>query len=157
MLSRWQQLSLRDQAMLILLGGVLALYLLYQLTWRPLAEANARLRLQNAAAEQSLQNVTRLAAEYRELQRASAHNQSQGQNLAQVVDQTVAANGLHMSRFQPGSGGDVQVRLDNASFDKVAQWLNQLESVHTVTIKELAVAPGSGSGLVNVSVRLYRP
>jgi len=157
MLSRWQQLSLRDQAMLVLLGVAVAIYLLYQLAWRPLAAANSQLQTQNAAATQSLGTVTRLAAQYRELQRSSAQNQSQGQNLAQVVDQTVAANNLHMSRFQPGSSGDVQVRLDNAPFDQVLRWLNQLEAAHSVTIKELAVAPGSASGLVNVSVRLYRP
>lgn len=156
MLSRWQQLSLRDRTLLIVLGVALAFYLLYQVIWRPLATANANLRLQNAAAAQSLATVTQLAAEYGELKRNSAQNQSQGQNLAQVVDQTVAANNLHMSRFQPGSNGDVQVRLDNAPFDQVVRWLNQLEATHAVSIKEMAVAPGSGSGLVNVSVRLYR-
>lgn len=156
MLSRWQQLNLRDRTMLIVLGVALVLYLLYQMAWRPLAEANERLRLQNAAAAQSLATVMQLAAEYGELRRNSAQNQSQGQNLAQVVDQTVAANNLHMSRFQPGSNGDVQVRLDNAPFDQVVRWLNQLESAHAVNIKEMAVAPGSASGLVNVSVRLYR-
>jgi len=156
MLSRWQQLSLRDQTLLIVLGAVLVLYLLYQMLWRPLATANERLRVQNAAAAQSLANVTQLAAQYRELQHNSGKNQSQGQNLAQVVDQTVAANELHMSRFQPGSNGDVQVRLDNAPFDQVVRWLHQLESTHGVSIKEMSVAPGGGSGLVNISVRLYR-
>ena len=76
--------------------------------------------------------------------------------LAQLVDRTVAAHQLHMSRFQPGSGGDVQVRLDNAAFAQVLRWLNVLETEQGVTIRELVIAPGSGSGFVNVSVRLLR-
>lgn len=157
MLSRWQQLSLRDQAMLSLLGAVLVLYVLYQVLWHPLAAANLRLQDGNAAAARSLGEVTNLAAQYRELQKNQGPGRARSENLTQLVDRSVAANQLHMSRFQPGSSGDVQVRLDNAAFDQVLRWLHQLESAEGVTIRELAVAPGGGTGLVNVSVRLYRP
>lgn len=156
MLSRLQQLSLRDQAMLAVLALALALYAVYQLAWRPLAAANARLQVQNVAAAQSLEAVTRLAAQYRELQKSGAADAGTGENLTQLVDRTVAVHNLHMSRFQPGSTGDVQVRLDNVAFDQVLRWLHQLESAHAVAIKELSVTPGAGSGLVNVSVRLFR-
>ncbi len=60
-----------------------------------------------------------------------------------------------MSRFQPGSTGDVQIRFDNSSFDQVARWLHQLES-EGVTVRDLAISPGASTGLVNVSVRLFR-
>ena len=153
-----QQLSLRDQAMLALLAATLLLYVLYQMLWRPLAVANQQLTQQNIAATQSLASITQLAAQYRELQQGSAQNNaSQGESLTQLVDETVASNGLHMSRFQPGSNGDAQVRLDNASFDQVLRWLNELETKHSVTIRELGISPGAGSGLVNISVRLFRP
>jgi general secretion pathway protein M len=156
MLSRWRQLNGRDQAMLALLGAVLLLYVSYLALWRPLAAANRHLRQQNLAAADSLGAVTQLAAQYRELQKNQGAQRARSENLTQLIDRSVAANQLHMSRFQPGSGGDVQVRLDNAPFDQVLRWLYQLESAEAVTIRELAVAPGAGSGLVNVSVRLYR-
>lgn len=157
MLARLQQLSLRDQALLALLAAVVVLYLIYQLAWRPLAAANAQLRQQNETAARTLENVAQLAAQYRQLQQSGARGgQSQG-SLTALIDQTVAVNQLQMSRFQPGSSGDVQVRLDNAPFDQVLRWLHQLEAQHGVAVKELAVAPGSDSGLVNVSVRLFRP
>lgn len=153
-----QQLSRRDQAMLAVLGGVLVLYLIYQLLWRPLANANERLQLQNNAAMNSLNAVTQMAAQLRALQQtATQTTNSQNENLTQLIDRTVASNQLHMSRFQPGSSGDVQVRLDNAPFDQVIRWLNELESTHGVTTRELVIAQGSASGLVNVSVRLFRP
>lgn len=151
-----QQLSMRDQAMLALLAGALLLYALYQALWHPLAQSNQRLTEQNVAVAQSLSSVTQMAAQLRELQQRGAQSNVSSENLTQLVDRTVAANSLHMSRFQPGSSGDVQVRLDNVAFDQVLRWLNELETVQSVTIRELVIAPGSGSGLVNVSVRLFR-
>jgi len=152
-----QQLSLRDQAMLALLAGALALYVIYQALLHPLASANERLEKQNAAAQKSLAAVTQMAAELQALkQSGSADAQAQGGNLTELIDRTVAANNLRMSRFQPGSNGDVQVRLDNMAFDQVLRWLNELESAQRVTIRELVVAPGSAPGLVNVSARLFR-
>ncbi len=153
-----QQLSLRDQSMLALLVAAVLLYVLYQALWRPLATANQLLIVQNTAATQSLASIGQLAAQYRTLQQgATQNNASQGESLTQLVDETIASNGLHMSRFQPGSSGDAQVRLDNASFDAALHWLAELEGKHSVTIRELGIAPGSAPGQVNISVRLYRP
>lgn len=152
-----QQLSMRDQAMLAVLAGVLVLYALYQALWHPLAMANQRLENQNAAARKSLSAVTQMTAELRSLQQSNTASANQPtENLTQLIDRTVAANGLRMSRFQPGSGGDVQVRLDNMSFDQVLRWLNELEAGQGVTIRELVIAPGSATGLVSVSARLFR-
>jgi general secretion pathway protein M len=152
-----QQLSLRDQAMLALLAAAVLLYVLYQLLWHPLAMANQHLLEKNATATRSLASIAQLAAQYRELQQSGAQNSAgQSESLTQLVDATVASNGLHMSRFQPGSSGDVQVRLDNASFDQVLRWLHELETKHGVTIRELGISPGAASGLVNISVRLFR-
>jgi len=152
-----QQLSMRDQGMLALLAGALVLYVLYQALWHPLAVANQRLENQNAAAQKSLAAVTQMAAQLRALQQTNTQTASaQNENLTQLIDRTVAANNLRMSRFQPGSSGDVQVRLDNMPFDQVLRWLNELESAQAVTIRELVIAPGSATGLVNVSARLFR-
>ncbi|HET8712024.1 MAG TPA: type II secretion system protein M [Spongiibacteraceae bacterium] len=152
-----QQLSLRDQGMLALLAGALVLYVLYQVLLHPLAVANQRLENQNDAARKSLATVTQMAAEINALRQSGTHNSNaQNENLTQLIDRTVAENNLRMSRFQPGSSGDVQVRLDNMPFDQVLRWLNELESSHGVVVRELVVAPGSASGLVNVSARLFR-
>lgn len=152
-----QQLSLRDQSMLALLAGALALYLLYQALWHPLAAANQRLENQNIATEKSLAAVTQMTAQLHALQQTNTQNTAaSGENLTQLIDRTVAANNLRMSRFQPGSSGDVQVRLDNMAFDQVLRWLNELEATESVTIRELVIAPGSATGLVNVSARLFR-
>lgn len=151
-----QQLSMRDQKMLAILAGVVLLYLLYQIFLHPLEKANAQLAAQNTAARNNLAEITQMASQLHALQQTQQSNSS-GENITQLVDRSVAANQLHMSRFQPGSSGDVQVRLDNVAFDQTMRWLNELESGNGVAVRELVVAPGAGSGLVNVSVRLFRP
>lgn len=155
LLNKFRELSLRDQAMLVLLAIALALYVFYQAAWRPLATANDNLARSNAGLRESVQSITTLAAEYQQLRQAGAQGRATQETLAQLLDRTVAAQQLQMSRFQPGSTGDVQVRFDNSSFDQIARWLHQLES-EGVTVRDLAISPGASTGLVNVSVRLFR-
>lgn len=155
-LNKFRELSLRDQAMLIVLVIALSLYGLIQVVWRPLASANRNLEQTNSVLRESVQTMTQLAAEYQQLQQAGARSSGSAQeNLAQLLDRTVAAQQLQMGRFQPGSTGDVQIHFDNSSFDQISRWLNQLES-EGVTVRDLAISPGANAGLVNVSVRLFR-
>jgi type II secretory pathway component PulM len=141
--------------MLIVLAIALGLYMFFVMAWRPLATANANLMRGNSGLRESVQSITALAAEYQQLQQAGVRSSATQETLAQLLDRTVAANQLQMSRFQPGSTGDVQIRFDNSSFDQVARWLHQLES-EGVTVKDLAISPGAAAGLVNISVRLFR-
>lgn len=155
--TRWQQLSQRDQLMLVLLGAVLVAYLLYQVAYQPLADARDRLVAQNSAAQVSLLKVRQLTAE---LTRASAEKGPNASaapvSLPQLIDSTAAAHQLRMSRFQPSAAGDVQVRFDSVPFANLLRWLHQLEQDSGVSIKDLALTPGSAPGLVNASLRLYR-
>lgn len=160
LLNKFRELNLRDQAMLIILAIALLLYLAFQMAWRPLANANSNLIQSNGVLRDSVQNMTQLAAQYQQLQQAGAHSGNGAaatqENLAQLLDRTVAAQQLQMSRFQPGSTGDVQIRFDNSPFDSVIRWLNQVEGEGGVTVKDLSISPGASNGLVNVSVRLFR-
>ena len=154
---KFRELSLRDQSMLIVLATAVILYLLVLVAWRPLAQSNRSLQQSNAVLRDSVQNINQLAAEFRQLQQSGSGNTAAStETLAQLLDRTVAAQRLQMSRFQPGSSGDVQVRFDNSGFDQIARWLYQLESEHGVVVRDLSITPGAAQGLVNVSVRLFR-
>ena len=76
------------------------------------------------------------------------------QNLTRLIDTTVKNNTLTMTRFQPSSSGEVQVRFENAVFDHILSWLHELEIGNGIVIRDLSVTNGSAIGLVNVSVRL---
>lgn len=157
MMQQWfYQLKRQEQLSLLLGAGAIVIYLVYVLLLRPTSAAVSDLQQQNEIASQSLAKVKILAGELKSLERGSKPKQTNKENLTRLIDSTVKANGLLMSRFQPSSTGDVQVRFENAVFNNIVAWLDQIENQHGVLIKDLSVTGGSNEGLVNVSVRLRK-
>ena len=143
--------------MLLVCAVLVLCYLLYILAFKPLSQSVETLARQNSVAEQTLAEVKQLAEKYRQFEGAKSKNNSASSgSLTRIVNQTVKKNTLDMSRFQPSSSGDVQVRFENSSFSSLLAWLNDLEGEYDVLIKDISISPGSGSGLVNVSVRLAK-
>lgn len=154
---RFNLLPRREQILLAAVTAVLLVWLVIVLLWRPLDQARDTLSAQNQAAGASLANVRALAAQLRGLEQSGAsRSRASGESLPTIVDNSVAANQLKMKRFQPSASGDVQVRFENAVFNQVLAWLLQLEMEEGVSVRELSITQGSGSGLVNVSVRLHQ-
>ena len=154
-MQQWfNNLQRNEQLMLLVGAAAVTVYLLYVVLWRPMATSVDTLQRQNQAAEKSLHNVKRLVTEYRQLQGSGAGKRGSRQNLTRLIDSTVKKNELTMNRFQPSSSGDVQVRFENAVFNNVLAWLNELEAGNGVIVKDLSISPGAASGLVNISVRL---
>lgn len=156
-MQQWfNNLPRREQLMLLIGGGAVLLYILFMLVLAPMSAAVSDMKRQNQAAAVTLAEVQQLAAEYQRLQQNSDRPRQSGGNLTRIIDSSVKNNQLTMSRFQPSSRGDVQVRFENAPFNNILAWLNEMESAHGIMVKDLTVGPGAGTGLVNVSVRLYR-
>ena len=154
-MQQWFNNLQRSEQMILAIGAaVVALYIVFVLLVRPMSAKVDSLQSQNLVAAESLQNVESMAAQYRRLEKTSGGKRRGGANLTRLIDSTVKANQLQMSRFQPSSSGDVQVRFENAAFNNVLAWLNQLENNHGVVVKDLSITPTGASGYVNVSVRL---
>lgn len=147
------RLNTREQLSVLVLALVLGLYLLYLLLWAPLAASRDRMAEQNAAVAASLLRVDALASELAQL-RADGAESGQRRNLTSLVNQSTAQHGLGVSRLQPGSRGDLQVRLENARFADLAAWLHSLESQEGLLIEEVALTQAGSAGLVNATVRL---
>lgn len=155
-LQQWfDQLKRSEQMLLASCALVLVLYLVYQLLIAPLAWQQQQLQRSNEQARQTLVRVRELAAQYRQ-QSASGQgtDTSRQRSLSQIVDETVVRHQLAMKRFQPSSNGDASVRFENTAFTQFLAWLYEIETAHPVVVKDLSVSPASGSGLVNISVRL---
>ena len=154
-MQQWFYNLKRNEQIMILLGSLLVLaYLIYSLLLSPMSQAVDKLELQNATAARSLQVVKNLSQEYQSLKNAGPAVSGRKQNLTRLIDATVKNNTLTMTRFQPSSSGDVQVRFENAVFDNIFSWLNELETGNGIVIRDLSITKGSAVGLVNVSVRL---
>jgi general secretion pathway protein M len=143
----------REQMSLLVLGFALGLYLVYMLVWSPLAERRAQLELQNQGVAQSLQRVDAMVSEILRLREGGAASTA-GRNLTALVNQSTSRHNLQVSRLQPNSRGDIQVRLENALFDDLLAWLDDVENREGLLVTEVAITPAGNPGRVNVSIRI---
>lgn len=150
----FEQRNLREQASLLLMAGAVLLWALYTLVWSPLDQRRDQLQANNLAAVASLARVDAMVSELQELRSSSAGQGPRERNLAALVNRGTQRLGLPVSRLQPGARGDLQVRLENAPFDRLVTWLHELEQREGLYIAELAVTPTEQAGRVNVTLRI---
>lgn len=145
----------REQILMSVGGGILCLVFIYWISLKPL---NTKLEKQtrlNTQALQEQQQVRELAAAL--LSQAQQPTQATiNGGLIDVLNSTLPKYQLQMEDFQPSGNSDARVRLAKADFNKIMTWLNELENVQSVQIKELNTAPGPEVGTALVSLRLHR-
>ena len=132
---------------------VLALYLFYLFAWAPLNSKREQLALQNTAIAESRARVDAMVSEILSLREGGAASTA-GRNLTALVNQSTSRHNLQVSRLQPNSRGDIQVRLENALFDDLLAWLDDVENREGLLVTEVAITPAGSPGRVNVSIRI---
>ena len=143
----------REQLSLLLLGGALLLYLIYMVLWSPLDQRRDDMAQRNVAAAESLQRVDGMVSEILRL-RESGGSTSQRRNLTGLINQTTASAGLTVTRMQPNSRGEVQVRMESVPFEGLMAWLNLLENREGLVVHEVSLSQSGDGGRVNATVRL---
>ena len=137
MRSWFLQLNQREQLSLLVLGLAIGLYLLYVLVWSPLDGARDRLAEQNVGVAGSLQRVDAMVSEITRLRESGARPESR-RNLTSLINQSTSALALPVSRLQPNSRGEIQVRFENAAFDLNAKvlmdWPTDIVGTYSVTV-----------------------
>lgn len=146
------QLSPRDQLSLLVLLPVLVAYLFYMLAFRPLLVSADALQQRNAAAVQTLARVDGLVTQLNSL-RIDASAPASDVSLTALINRSTAAAALSVSRLQPNSRGELQLRLENAPLDRLLRWLHSLEEEQGVLVLEAALSE-AGGGRVNATLRL---
>ena len=152
-LSRYNR---REQTILLIGGVAVFVYLLWKVLLVPVADWRDRQANANIAVNQSLGRVELLAAQ---LERAREEERQGGDgdsSLSSLVDSSLRANSLNMSGFQPGTGGQVRVRLDEVPYDRFIQWLYDMEYQHGVGVEDFSMAGTSEEGRVTVNIRLQK-
>lgn len=152
-LSRYNR---REQTMLLLGGLALALYLIWKALLVPIAEWRDRQASANLSASQSLGRVELLAAQLENARRREREGGGNGSSLSALIDASLRDNSLSMSGFQPGTDGQVRVRLDEVPYDRFIQWLYDLEYQHGVSVVDFSMAGTSEQGRVTVNIRLQK-
>ena len=149
----FSQLNQRDQMSLLLLGLALALYLLYMFVWSPLDSQREQLAVQNSAMAESRTRVDAMVSELLQLRQGGVQTGAR-RNLTSVINESTSRLQLPVIRLQPNSRGEIQVRVENAAFDDVLQWLHEMEFVEGLLVREVSVTQAGTVGRVNVTVRI---
>ena len=147
------QLNQREQMSLFILSLAVGLYLLFVLIWSPLATKRDALEVQNSAIAGSLARVDAMVSELLQLRDGGASVNTR-RNLTSLINQSTSRMELQVSRLQPSSRGDIQVRLENAAFDDVLEWLHEMEYREGLLVREVSVTQAGSLGRVNATVRI---
>jgi general secretion pathway protein M len=146
-------LTQREQLSLVIMGLAVALYLVYAILVSPLGTARDDMARQNQGVTESLQRVDVMVSQIMQL-RDSGAGSSRQRNLTTLINRSTATLNLQVSRLQPNSRGEVQVRLEAAAFDDLLSWLHQMEYRESLLVKEVSITQGGSTGRVNATVRL---
>lgn len=145
----------QDQRALKLMALVLLPALIYFALVFPLQRARSQLSVAVTTQEAELStmqaNVVRVLAS-----RGSGHGKLDraGRRLQQLISDSAPEFNLVLSRLQPKGDNELQVWLEEASFDDSLRWLHQLETGYGLQVAALNITSGRNSGMVKLQLRL---
>jgi type II secretory pathway component PulM len=140
-----------EQISLAVLAGSLVVYGLWMGLLSPLQSARDEALAQNVRAAEVKQQVNAMVTEIQRLRGAGATQVKA--NLLTLVNQVSQSQGLPISRMQPSSNGELQVRFESVLFNDVVGFLHQLETVEGVIVREVALTQTT-VGVVSATIRL---
>lgn len=147
----------REQSLLLAGALVVFLYILWKGLLVPLQDWRQEQVQANQRASQTLQRVQLLSAR---LEQAKTRSEDQpgtrNTNISSLVDSSLSDNGLDMTGFQPGTGGQVRVRLDEVPYDQFMQWLYDVEYQHGLSVVDFSMSGTQAAGRVTVNIRLQQ-
>ncbi|MGK2943060.1 MAG: type II secretion system protein GspM [Immundisolibacter sp.] len=151
--TRWRQLSPREQSLLSIAAGVVALLLAYSLVWAPWQAAREQLRAENGRLRTDLAWLHQLAPQVQALRAQRPAAAATAGPLPVRLDSSLRTAGLgqHLLRLEPAPDGSVRLWLHDAPFDTVIAWLGQL-TAQGVVLEVLDMGAGPGPGLVAARV-----
>lgn len=145
----WEARAPREQVLLAVMGGVIALWLGVIAIWQPLQAARV------GRGEQILRHERALSVLQSQPVAAAPVIVPDDRPLNVVVTETAAAFQLTIRRLEP-EGARVRVLLDEVPFDSVILWLDALQRDQGLTIPELEMTRRPAPGVVNVVLALER-
>ena len=153
-MKQWfSQFNQREQLSVLLLGLALALYLIYMMLWRPLEDLRDQMEVRNEGVASLLQTVDAMVSEILVL-RDSGTSGGPKKNLMALINSSTSEAGLAVSRIQPNSRGEIQVRIEGETFDELLAWMHVMELRESLLVREVAITQSGTAGRVNATIRI---
>lgn len=143
----WQQLNMREQRLVMAMSAVIGVFVLYGLIWQPLNESIATTKTKVERQQALLAWVEESTQLYQQAKRNGG--KSTGASLSSIVNRTSRANNITITRMQP-QGDDLQVWIDEISFNQLLSWLEQLATRDNLQVKNIDLSLADQQGVVRV-------
>jgi general secretion pathway protein M len=144
---------------LVLAAGAFALFaLVYALGLQPLYSARGRAAAEVEAQRSLLADIEQVARRFGPQGAASGPVPSDGESLVVLIDRSTRERGLgtYLKRNQPEGAAGVRLRLENAPFDDLTNWLAEVQTRHGLAAVSASFDPSGEPGRVNSNLVLER-
>ena len=152
MINWWESYNPREQIIIAILGAALAFFLFFILLIAPVMDWHKSEKNSVSREKELLIDVKQLVAQVKA--KGKSGNKKSRKSLSVLIDNSLRKNELVMRGFQPGANRDARLRLENASYSSLMQWLHDLEYDHGISILDLSLRPARVSGRLMVNVRV---
>ncbi len=155
-------LSERERYLLVIGGIVLLAVVLWFYAWTPLLKYKQRLQEDVQAAAEDLTSLQQAQAQIASLQAAAASQQpvdtTTGVQLliAPVLQKYQLDQAGVLVRSEAKGKDGVNVKLENAQFDQLVNFLGELETQYAIYVTSMALVPADAPGLAGVQLTLER-
>ncbi len=143
----WQQLNIREQRLVVVMSALISIFILYSLIWQPMNESIETSKLKIERQQELLTWVQESAQRYQQAKRNGGR--SSGESLSSIVNRTSRLEKINITRMQP-QGDDLQVWIDEISFNQLLSWLEKLASRDGLQVKNIDLSKADQQGVVRV-------
>ncbi len=158
MIEYWRRLQVRERRIIVLGVVMIGLVLGWTLVWEPLRDARRDLTDELAGQRALVDWLDRIAPQVQRLRGERAPERTlSGQSTLAVIDQGARAAGLAgaLKRIEPGTGEEVRVVFEQASFPDLMRWLTATVADRPLAVTRLT-ADRTGPGRIDCVVVLRR-
>lgn len=143
----WQQLNIREQRLVIVMSALISVFILYSVIWQPMNESIAKSKAKIDRQQALLTWVQENTQRYQQAKRNGGG--SSGESLSSIVNRTSRIEKITITRMQP-QGDDLQVWIDEISFNQLLSWLERLSVRDGLQVKSIDLSKAEQQGVVRV-------
>lgn len=145
---KFAALTDREQKLVILSVVVVVIGVFYWGIWAPLNQSIEQQTKLLASNKRTITWVEEQSIRAAQLRRNQGTVKRVSGSLPQIVTSSSSKHSLNISRMQP-QGDEIQVWIDEAPFNDVLSWLNELER-DGIIVEQLDVAETNASGMIKL-------
>ncbi|MGJ8669433.1 MAG: type II secretion system protein GspM [Oceanococcus sp.] len=153
----FSNLAPREQWMVGAAAVVLVLMIYFLMVWEPLSKTSARLDQDIVNARELVIYMQKARKDVAQLGGSAARKPSNnGRSLLAQVDSSGKRSGVanHIKRIQPEGQNQVRLWLEDAPFEALMNWLNQLQQKQGIVLENGSLDRDDKTGTVKARLTL---